>query len=204
MTENFQLDPRNTALLVMDFQNDIVGRGGPLAPSDEEALQRIEGTMAASNLAAEAARRAGIPVIHVGVGRKPGGPPFNPHAPLARFMMQGDTLVEGTEGFDFHPSVQPKPGEMVIIKRGVSALAGTELNTQLRGQGLDTLVLCGFATHMVIVGTAREAVDSGYLVVVLEDCCTSGGLERHTAVLENLRMLGIVTDSTAFIAALEK
>ena len=202
MPETIEFDISRTALLLMDFQNDIVGRGGALAATDEEALARIEGVLAASQGAADAARKAGIPVIHVAVGRHPDAPPFNPHAPLAQYMLQVNALVEGTPGFAFHAAAQPNPGELVVVKRGISALAGTDLDSILRGQGRDTLVLAGFATHMVVVGTARQAVDLGYRVLVLEDCCTSGGLERHEAALANLRMLCTVTDSAGFIDAL--
>ncbi len=203
MAGGIVVDPGRTALLVMDFQNDIVAKGGLLAPSEDEALQRIEAAMAASNVAAEAARAAGITVIHIAVGRESGDPPQNPHVPILQFIAQSNALVEGSDGFAFHPNSQPRPGDAVVVKRGVSAFAGTELGPKLRGQGIDTVVLCGFATHMVVVGTAREAADYGYRVVVLEDGCASGGLQRHAAALENLRMIGTVSDSASFSVALE-
>ena len=202
MSEGIIFDPVRTALLIMDFQNDIVSKGGPLAPSEDEALQRIEAAMDAANMAAETARAAGIPIIHIAVGRKSGDPPQNPHVPILKFIAKTDALVEGSHGFAFHPKVEPKPGEAVVVKRAVSAFAGTELGPMLRGHGIDTVVLCGFATHMVVVGTAREAADYGYRVVVLEDGCASGGLPRHTAALEFLRMICTVSDSASFSEAL--
>ena len=202
MSEPLHLDVAHAALLLMDFQNDIVGRGGKVTTTDEAALQRIEAAMAAANRAAASARKAGMQVIHIAVGRKsPDHNPY-PHAPLFQFMLKANALVEGTHGFDFHPESQPAPGEPVFVKRGISALAGSELGPFLVSQGIQTLVLTGFATHMVVVGTAREAVDAGYRVVVLEDGCASGGTERHDAALENLRMLCTVSDTAAFHAAL--
>ncbi len=202
MSDSIVFDPGRTALLVMDFQNDIVAKGGPLAPTEDEALQRIEAAMAASNVAAQAARSAGVPVIHIAVGRKSGDPPQNPHVPILQIIARSNALVEGSDGFAFHPNAQPKPGDAVVVKRGVSAFAGTELGPMLRGLGVDTVVLCGYATHMVVVGTAREAADYGYRVVVLEDGCMSGGLQRHAAALENITMIGTVIDSAGFSAAL--
>ncbi len=202
MAEGMVVDPGRTALLMMDFQNDIVAKGGPLAPSEDEALQRIEAAMGAAMVAAAAARKAGISVIHIAIARKSGDPPQNPHVPVLKFISRSNALVEGSDGFAFHPSAQPGPGDTVVLKRGVSAFAGTELGPLLRGRGIDTVVLCGYATHMVVVATAREAADYGYRVVVLEDGCASGGLHRHTAALENIGMIGAVSDSAAFVAAL--
>jgi nicotinamidase-related amidase len=72
----------------------------------------------------------------------------------------------------------------------------------LQGRAIDTLVLCGFATHMVVEGTARDAADRGYRAIVLEDCSASGGLDRHEAALANIAMIGEVSNSKAFADAL--
>ena len=202
MSDDLSIDNNRTALLLMDFQNDIVTKGGALAASEDEALERIDKAIAAANNVANTVRRAGIPVIHVAFGRMSGDPPQNPHMPIQRFIAQTDALVLGSDGFAFHPNAQPIPGETVIVKRSVSAFAGTELASQLQGRGVDTIVLCGFATHMVVVGTARDAADRGYRTIVLEDCCASGGLDRHTAALENIGMVGEVSNSQDFMAAI--
>ena len=49
----------------------------------------------------------------------------------------------------------------------------------LQVKDINTLVLTGVATNFVVEGTAREAVDRGYKVVVLEDCCASLTDEMH-------------------------
>jgi nicotinamidase-related amidase len=202
MSDQLAIDPGRSALLVMDLQNDLVSRGGVMTTTDEEALTRITAAIRATKAAMEAARAAGMAVIHVAVGRNAGEPPVNPHLPILQFLAKTDALVIGSEGFAFHPDVQPADGEPVIVKRSVSAFAGTELAPLLQGRGIDTLLLCGFATHMVVVGTARDAADRGYRVIVLSDCCTSGGLDRHEAALANIAMIGSVSDWQAFAAAL--
>lgn len=203
MLDELSIDKIRTALFLMDFQNDIVAKGGALAPSEDDALDRIAAAIAAASAAANAARAAGIPVIHIAVGRKSGDPPQNPHMPIQKFIAQANVLVEGSDGFAFHPNARPQIGETVIVKRSVSAFAGTELAPLLQGQSIDTVVLCGFATHMVVVATARDAADRGYRVIVLEDCCASGGLERHKAALENIGMIGEVNNIKNFAAAAE-
>ena len=204
MSNDLSIDVARTALLLMDFQNDIVAKGSALAPSEDEPLARIAAAMTAANVAAEAARVAGVPVIHVALGRRSGEPPVNPSVPILQFIAKANVLVEGSEGFAFHPDARPQEGEAVIVKPGISAFAGTELGPLLRGKDINTIVLCGFATHMVVVGTAREAADNGFRVVVLADGCSSGGLSRHKAALENIAMIGAISDSAGFAAALKK
>jgi nicotinamidase-related amidase len=201
MTDELSVDKTRTALLLMDFQNDIVAKGGALAPPEDEALERVAAAIDAASAAASAARAAAIPVIHIAVGRRADDAPQNPHMPILKFIAQENVLVEGSDGFAFHPNARPQKGEAVIVKRGISAFAGTELAPLLQGQGIDTVILCGFATHMVVVGTARDAADRGYRVIALEDCCASGGLERHTAALENIGMIGEVSNMKTFAAA---
>jgi nicotinamidase-related amidase len=100
--------------------------------------------------------------------------------------------------------VAPIPGELVIYKRGVSALAGTELDRLLRLQDVNTLVLTGVATQFAVEGTAREAVDRGYRVLVLEDCCASRVPEVHRFSIDViLRRLCEVTTAEGFIGALK-
>jgi nicotinamidase-related amidase len=112
--------------------------------------------------------------------------------------------VEGTWGSEFYEPVRPAPAELVLYKRGVSALAGTELDRLLRLRDVNTLVLAGVATHFAAEGTAREAVDRGYRVVVLEDCCASrvSAVHRHSIDVI-LRSLGRVTTAQRFIRELE-
>lgn len=203
MGETLSVDPARSALLLMDFQNDIAAKGGKMAPSEDEALARFADAMKVAREAADAARKAKLPVFHIAVGRPSGAPPHNPHAPMFQFMAGQDALAEGSEGFSFHPGMDPAPGDRVIVKRGVSAFAGTELGPMLQGMGIDTLVLCGFVTHWVVEGTARDAADRGYRVIVLEDGCASGGVDNHRAALENIAFIGTVASSAAFTSALD-
>jgi ureidoacrylate peracid hydrolase len=196
------IDPARTALLVMDFQNDLVdpeGTFGSQGAAEVERKHAIENT--AQALAA--ARRERVTVVHVGLAWREGHPEINPAAPLFSGAPPAGGLVEGTWGAEFHPALRPADAELVVRKRGVSALAGTELERFLRLRGLRTLVLSGFATNFVVEGTAREAVDRGYEVVVLADCCASYSAEMDDFALQAiLPLLGTVTSCGEFIEAL--
>ncbi len=141
-------------------------------------------------------------IVHVGVAFRQGHPEIGPGAPLFQGIKKGNALLEGSWGADFHPGLKPADGEIVVIKRGVSALAGTDLGLVLRTKGISSLVLTGIATNFVIEGTARHAVDEGYQVTILTDCCASFSDDMHTFSLQILSQLGAAGMAAEFVAAL--
>ena len=85
----------------------------------------------------EAARRAGLLVLHVGAAWRPGSPEMNMNIPA--FASGPDRSVEGTWGADFYDPVAPVEGEIVVHKRSVSAFIGTELDRLFRVRDVNTL-----------------------------------------------------------------
>lgn len=173
------LDPARSAVLVMDFQNYGVDPNGYWGSVDPEWVARLAASGVIENTArvVAAARRAGQPVIHVGAAWRKGSPEMNMSIPV--FAAGPDRSVEGTWGAEFIPALSPADGDIVIYKRSVSALAGTELDRLLRVMDVNTLALAGIVTNFAVEGTAREAVDLGYRAVVLADCCTAHSDEEH-------------------------
>lgn len=196
-------DPSRTALLALDFQNYGIHPEGYWAKHGEPdwpAIARAAAEQTARVL--EAARRHPLLVVHVGVAWREGSPDMNLTAPL--FAAAPDRSVEGTWESEFYEPVQPAPDEIVVYKRSVSALAGTELDRLFRLRDISTLVLTGVATHFAVEGTARDAVDRGYRVVVLEDCCASREREVHDfSIGVILRRLCHVTTAESFIRTLD-
>jgi nicotinamidase-related amidase len=195
------IDTTKTALLVMDFQNDIVDPKGLFGSQGQAAQVQEKQAIENTARALAAARGTGMLVVHVGVAFRQGHPEIAPGAPLFQGIKQANALLEGSWGADFHPGVKPAEGEVVVIKRGVSALAGTDLNLLLHGKGITTLVLTGIATNFVIEGTARHAVDEGYQVIVLKDCCASGNDQMHTFSLQILSHLSTAGTAEEFVTA---
>ena len=197
------IDPARTALLVMDFQNDMVDPEGKFGSQGWAAEVERKHALENTAQALDAARRERITVIHVGLAWREGHREINPNASLFAGAVPVAGLVEGTWGAEFQPDVRPEGAELVVRKRSVSALAGTELDRFLRLRGVRTLVLTGFATNFVVEGTARDAVDRGYEVTVLADCCASFNAEMDDFALQTiLPLLGTVTTSAEFVQAL--
>ncbi len=165
----------STVLLVMDVQESIVGR-----------FDNTSGYLRRLSDAITAARSAGVPVVYVTVGFRPGHPEISPRNKVFAAIAGTGTFAEGDEAARIHPAVTPRPGDVVVTKRRVSAFAGSDLEVLLRGLGAGTLVLAGIATSGVVLSTVRQAVDLDYRVVVLADACIDSDPEVHRVLTEKV------------------
>lgn len=162
----------NAALLVMDVQPEIVSRFG-----DETSLAPLARAIAA-------ARAHSVPVIYVKVGFRPGYPELSPANKSFAGLAGSGAFVGDTSRV--HPAVAPQDGDVEVIKKRVSAFAGSDLEMVLRAGGIGTLVLSGIATSGVILSTLRAAADLDFTLVVLSDCCLDGDPEVHRVLLEKV------------------
>ena len=188
MESPFTLDRAHTALLIMDYQNEVVARFGAANPG---LLGR-----AASVLGA--ARRAGVPIIYVVVRFRAGYPEISPRNLSFARIREAGTLREGTPGAEIHPQVVPRSEDVIVVKRRVGAFSTTDLETILRAQGLTTLILLGIATSGVVLSTVRWAADMDYNLIVVEDCCADGDEEVHRVLTQKVfprQALVVTSDS---------
>ena len=162
------IDPTRTAVLIMDYQQDVVTK---FVPTSVDTLDRAAQVL-------EAARRAGIPVIHVVIHFRPGYPEV-PDRGTFKMVKGSGMLVAGTAGAEIHPAVAPKPDDIIVLKKRVSAFAGSDLDCVLRGLGRTHLVLLGVATSGVVLSTVRAGADLDYDMTVIADCCADGDDEVH-------------------------
>ena len=164
-----------TALLLMDFQNGIAGRPG------------FEPVIEAADKALKTARAQGIPVIFVRVAFRPGYPE------VAASNLAFSALAGGGDGMhhDQAPTqvidrFEPQGNEHVVVKKRISAFAGSDLDLLLRGLGVDSLVLGGIATSGVVLSTVRQAADLDFRLTVLADACGDGDPEVHRVLTEKV------------------
>ncbi len=132
-----------------------------------------------------AARMAGMAVIHVQVGFRPGLPEVSGRNKLFAALKanpQHQQLFLGPAGV-VHPALGPEPDDIVVTKHRVSAFSGSDLEMLLRAKEIDTLVMFGIATSGVVLSTLTEAFDLDYRIVVIGDCCADRDAELHDALL---------------------
>jgi nicotinamidase-related amidase len=141
--------PAQTAVLVIDVQRGLFC--AKPAPSEAEAV------VARINTVTAKARQAGALAIFVQHDGQPGG----------------EDVVPFTEGWELHPALEVRPGDLVIHKTTCDAFYGTTLESKLRSRGITTLVIAGYATDFCVDATLRSAVSKDLHVVVVADAHTT-------------------------------
>ncbi len=195
---DLELDTKRTALIIIDMQRDFVEPDGfgELLGNDVSPLQSAIGP---TRRVLEAAREAGMLVVHTREGHRPdlsdcppakltrGGKTFiGTDGPMGRI------LVRGEKGHDIVPELYPIEGEPIIDKPGKGAFYQTDLNLILENQDINTLLVCGVTTEVCIHTTVREANDRGYKCVVLADCTGSYFPEFQRVGLEMIKAQGAI------------
>jgi gluconolactonase len=202
-TEALKLDPKRTALIVQDLQNDVIIENGAFAESGSPEHAKEQNVVEHVKALADVCRRAGIPVIHVHYVVEEGAAGLKLNAPLFQAVRDTNGLVRGTWGAAPADGLEPQDGDFVVEKMRMSAWQGTKLETLLTGLGVDTIVITGAWTNMSIEHTARTGADKGYAMVVPEDGCSTMNAEWHDAAINYaLQNVSTVTTCAAVTEAL--
>ncbi len=149
---------RNTALLLIDFQNDYF-------PGFKEARWPLAGAAAAAKQAAKLLsgfRANGFPIVHVRHENTTNDAPL---------------FLPESKGAQIHPSVAPIDGEPVVVKRQANSFRDTNLKKILDDLGVENLVIAGAMSNMCIDAVTRAAADFGFNCSVAHDACAAMELE---------------------------
>jgi nicotinamidase-related amidase len=177
------LDPKTTALVLIDLQNGILGR--KLAPISADDL------VARGKMLADRFRAARARVVLVNALPKLDGPERQVDEPFAlpRVLPAGFA--------DLAPGLA-EPGDILITKSTWGAFSVPELDRELRKRGVRTIVLGGVATQFGVESTARQAWELGYELVIVKDATTSIAIEAHDNSMRGIfPRIARVTDSSA-------
>jgi nicotinamidase-related amidase len=191
MTDPLALDPRTTALVIIDLQRGIIARQA--AP--HTAQQVVERSAAIGRKCNDVG--ALVVLVHVTFAQD-GADRLTQPVDVAMMIPQGGLPADFAE---FTEEIAALRSEVVITKRQWGAFHGTELDLQLRRRGITTIVLCGIATNFGVEQTAREAWQHGYGVVIPEDACTSVDAAMHRFACASLLPRVARVRSTADVLA---
>lgn len=190
--EPLRLDANRSALIIQDLQNDVIGEGGAFADSGAPAHAKSQNVVENVKRLAEAARQAGMPVIHVLYIVEEGAPGLKQNAPLFIGVKEANALVRGSWGAAPVDGLEPQPTDHVVEKMRMNGFYDTRLDILLRGLGAETIVITGAWTNMSIEHTARHGADAGYEVCVVSDGTSTTGEEWQSAAL-NYAMTNVAT-----------
>lgn len=177
-TDHAHIDPSRTALLVMDYQNGIVGmveNGAQLVSQAADLIDSFRadgGTIGYVRVAFADGEIENAPASS-GMARNV--------TPERRAMMHADAPAT-----QIHEGIAPRDGDIVVRKQRVGAFSTTDLHEQLQARGIDTLLLAGISTSGCVHSTVLDAFDRDYRVVVLADACADPDQEVHNFLLQRV------------------
>jgi nicotinamidase-related amidase len=151
----------NTALLIIDVQNDYFEGGAMALVGSDKASENIK-------LLLKKFRTKKQPVLHIQhIATSPGATFFIPT----------------TIGAEIHANVKPLGDEKVVIKHYPNSFRETDLLEHLKSLNITNLVICGMMTHMCIDATTRAAKDLGFNCTLIADACATKNLEINGTIV---------------------
>jgi nicotinamidase-related amidase len=204
MSQPLQLDPARTALVLIEYQNEFVSEGGVLHNAVAPVMDKT-GMLANTVALVDAARAAGVTIMHAPITFAPGYGELSRHPyGILKGVVDGNAFVKGTWGAAIVDDLTPAEHDILIEgKRGLDTFASTNLDFILRGRGIDTVILGGFLTNCCVESTMRSAYENGYRVITLTDCTAATSAEEHdNAIAYDYPMFSLPMESTEVKAAL--
>ncbi|MGD0234446.1 MAG: isochorismatase family cysteine hydrolase [Syntrophorhabdales bacterium] len=179
------LEPKRSAALVIDMQNDFCHPEGAFGKRGLNLLSVHEMIPVLARFV-DTARSLGVEIVHV---RSFLDEKFLSRSMLARNRQLGrgrGICPEGGWGSEFYQMI-PARDEMVLTKHAFSAFIGTDLQERLLAKGIQTLMVTGVLTNVCCESTLRDGFMLGFYTFLVEDCCASMDQAAHLATVENVR-----------------
>jgi nicotinamidase-related amidase len=180
------IDPRRTALLVMDYQQAVVAM-----------IEESDALVARAAEAIDLVRRHGGHIGYVRVAFTAadlqGIPPTSSMG--ARIAAGPQAFMDDSPTTQIDARVAPRNDDIIVRKTRVGAFSTTDLAQQLAGRGVDTLILAGISTSGVVLSTVRDASDHDYRLFVLADATADRDRAVHACLMEKVfpRQAQVVT-----------
>ena len=188
LAREVSVDPRTTALIVVDMQNDFVKPGGALV------VETAAATIPAIQRLLALARAKGMKVFFTQDTHEEGD---------IEFPIWGPHVLRGTWGWQIVDELAPRPGERVLEKLRYDGFFGTPLDHELRLAGIQTVIVCGTVANICVLHTAGSAALRGYRVILPIDAISAIIPFDQQAAIRQVHFLyrGVITTSEAIRAA---
>ncbi len=179
----------NSALIIVDMQNDFVLRGAPVCVAG--ALDTIP------NIARvlEKFRKEKSPVFHLVREYRADGSDIE----ITRqpsFLNDKSYAVPNTKGCEIVEELKPIEGEYRIVKNRFSGFMHTELDFMLRRLGISHIVICGTQYPNCIRTTIFDAVSYGYDVTLITDATSAETSEIAEANIRDIKNISVACINT--------
>jgi ureidoacrylate peracid hydrolase len=198
-------DPKRTAVVLIEYQNDFTSEGGVLHGAVNDVMEST-GMLDNTRRLVEAARAAGATIVHAPITFAPGYGELADHPyGILKGVVDSTAFVKGEWGAEIVDALAPQQGDVVVEgKRGLDTFATTNLDFILRARGITTIALGGFLTNCCVESTMRTGYEKGFQVITLSDCVAATSAEEHeNAIKFDYPMFSEVMTAQAFTEELQ-
>jgi len=200
------LSLNNSALLLIEFQNEWLDKNGKL---NNLFLDREQFLISLKNAekVLKYARNTQINVIHSGLNyTKTYKELGQSNHGLRAAIPKNRTFLADSDASHFPTPFNPKDNEFIVQGRvGSSAFSGSNLDIYLRNNRINILYIMGYALHVCVESTLRAAHDLGYEVIIIEDASSAFNQDQKNYFISDIvHHFGISIKSNDFIIAIER
>ena len=185
-----------TALLLIDFINEIVDDKGKLAGKGYASFVKEHSTLENVQVAIGKAHKNGVLVVFVTVEFKPDYSDWPENSTLFGAAKKFEALKGETWATELHDSIDLSQVDHRFKKNRISAFYKTPLQDFLDKENVETLFIGGVATDIAVESAVRDAHDRDFKVIVLEDLCAAASQEDHESALKHLAKMAQISDSS--------
>lgn len=188
MNEIIPQKSQNSALILIETQNEWMHHEGKLYKALAEDKEMMQTSVLNIEKIVNFARTNNIKIIHVGLRFEKGYPELaNGKSGLRKAIPNAGTFPINEFGSQFFESVKPIEGEFVVTGRvGASGFTGSNLDAYLRNNKIENLYLAGYATHVCVESTLRDAHDKGYNTLIISDATSAFNRNQQTYFLNEI------------------
>lgn len=177
-----------SALILIETQNEWMHPEGKLYKGLVKDKEMMQTSISNIEKALDYARKNNMKVIHVGLRFEKGYPELaNGKSGLRKAISNAGTFPMNGFGSQFYETVKPIEGEFVVTGRvGASGFTGSNLDAYLRNNKIENLYLVGYATHVCVESTLRDAHDKGYNTYLISDATSAFNRTQQEYVLSEI------------------
>ena len=178
------MNPKETALCLIEYQNDFTSPGGKLHDAVKGVMQSTHMLQNTAEVVKQA-RAQGATIIWVPITFAPDYRELSPTPyGILKGVVDGQCFQKGTWGAEIVDQLKPAATDIVVEgKRGLCGFQTTNLDFVLRSRGIKNVALGGFLTNCCVESTMRTAYELGYNVATLTDCCATVSEDAQKAAI---------------------
>lgn len=203
--QSFILNPEETALVLIEYQNEFTTEGGKLHDAVKDVMRETN-MLENSKKVMDSMRFYGCKIVHCPIAFEFGHNEIgNDVYGILAGVKDGEAFQQGRWGAAICDVMKPLASDFVVKgKIGLCGFKSTNLDSILRQNSVKNIVLGGFLTNCCVESTMRTAYENGYKVYTLTDCCAATSMAAQEAAFEhNFGMFSIPTASDEVIAAVK-